>query len=138
MLLGRGVLIITRITHNIFLLSVLSLPVMWWGFIGSLDMLEYEAMRSLMSSQGVALFWDILDLSRPWESLDDIQKRLSHWLINQHWARWHDLGNTQRQARELISGCSLGAKAKFLSFNRTQSRVVTGLLTEHGCDWPSY
>jgi ribonuclease HI len=54
-----------------------------------------------------------------------IQKRLSHWLNNQHWARWHYLGNTQRQARELISEPSLGAKAKFMSFNRTQSRVVT-------------
>jgi hypothetical protein len=37
------------------------------------------------------------------------------------------LGDTQRHARELISGPSLGAKAKFLSFNRTQSRAVTGL-----------
>ena len=27
------------------------------------------------------------------------------------------LGDTQRQAQELISGQSLGAKAKFLSFN---------------------
>jgi ribonuclease HI len=61
----------------------------------------------------------------------NIQKRLSCWLINQHWARWCDPGNTQRQARELISGPSLGAKAKFLSCNRTQSRVVTGLLTQH-------
>jgi len=30
-----------------------------------------------------------------------------------------------------MSGPCLGAKAKFLSFNRTQSRVVTGLLTGH-------
>jgi hypothetical protein len=36
-----------------------------------------------------------------------------------------------RQARVLISGPSLGAKAKFLSSNRTQSRAVTGLLTGH-------
>ena len=41
------------------------------------------------------------------------------------------LGDTQRQARELISGPCLGAKARFLSFNRTQSRAVTGLLTGH-------
>jgi hypothetical protein len=41
------------------------------------------------------------------------------------------LGDTQRQAQELISGPSLGAKAKFLSFNRTQSRAVAGLLTGH-------
>jgi hypothetical protein len=37
----------------------------------------------------------------------------------------------KRQARELISGPCLGAKFRFLSFNRTQSRVVTGLLTGH-------
>jgi hypothetical protein len=41
------------------------------------------------------------------------------------------LGNTQRQARELISGPSLGTKTKVLSFNRTQSRAVIGLLTSH-------
>ena len=51
---------------------------------------------------------------------------------------WEDLclyrligGNTQRQVRQLISGTCPGAKARFLSFNRTQSRVVTGLLTAH-------
>jgi hypothetical protein len=41
------------------------------------------------------------------------------------------LSDTQRQPHELISGPNLGAKAKLLSFNRTQSRVVTGLLTGH-------
>jgi len=34
----------------------------------------------------------------------DIRKRLSHWLINQQWASWCNLGNTLRQAQELISG----------------------------------
>jgi hypothetical protein len=38
------------------------------------------------------------------------------------------LGHTQRQARELISGPCLGAKARVLSFSRTQSRAVTDLL----------
>jgi hypothetical protein len=57
--------------------------------------------------------------------------RLNHWLFNQHWASWCDLGNTRRQAQELISGPCLGMKVKFLSFNRAQSRVVTGLLTGH-------
>jgi len=52
-----------------------SLPGMQWGYTGSLDMLEYEVMRSPMSSQGVALFWGSLDLSRPWESLDGIYKK---------------------------------------------------------------
>jgi hypothetical protein len=41
------------------------------------------------------------------------------------------LGGTQRQAQELISGPCLGAKVRFLSFNWTQSRAVTGLLTGH-------
>jgi hypothetical protein len=38
---------------------------------------------------------------------------------------------TPRQAPELISGSCLGAKARFLSFDRIQSRGVTGLLTGH-------
>ena len=61
----------------------------------------------------------------------DIRKRLSRWLINQQWASWRDLGNTLRQARELISGPCPGTRIKLLSFNRNQSRVVTGLLTGH-------
>jgi len=40
--------------------------------------------------------------------------------------------STQRQARKLLSGPSPTAKIRLLSFYRTQSRVVTGLLTE--CD----
>jgi len=60
-----------------------------------------------------------------------IRKRLNRWLINQHWACWRDLGNTQRQARELISGPCPGIRVKFLPFNWTQSRAVTGLLTGH-------
>jgi ribonuclease HI len=61
----------------------------------------------------------------------DVQHRLNRWLINQQWARWRDPGSTQRQARELISGHDLDAKAKLMSFSRTQSRVVIGLLTGH-------
>jgi len=44
---------------------------MRWDFIGSLGMLEYEEMRSPMSSQGVAPVWVFWDLSRPLESLDE-------------------------------------------------------------------
>ena len=64
-------------------------------------------------------------------SRQDTRKRIRHWLVNQHWVWWQGLGDTQRQARELISGPCLGAKARFLSFNRTQFRAVTGLLTGH-------
>ena len=49
----------------------------------------------------------------------DIQTRLSRWLVTQRWVRWQGIGDTQRQARELNSGPCVGAKAKFLSFNRT-------------------
>jgi hypothetical protein len=52
-------------------------------------------------------------------------------LVNQHWVRWQALGITQRQAQESISGPCLGAKARLLPFNRTQSSPVTGLLTGH-------
>jgi len=52
-------------------------------------------------------------------------------LVNQHWVKYRGLGDTQRWARELISEPCLGAKARFLSFNRTQSRAVTGHLTGH-------
>jgi ribonuclease HI len=61
----------------------------------------------------------------------DICNRLNRWLVSQHWARWQSPGDTLRQARERISGHSLGAGAKFSPFNRTQSRAVTGLLTRH-------
>jgi hypothetical protein len=56
----------------------------------------------------------------------DLQKRLGHWP-----AQWRGLGDTQRRAREFISGPNLGTRAKFMTFNRIQSRVVTGKLTCH-------
>jgi len=61
----------------------------------------------------------------------DIQNKLNSWLANQWWARWWSLGDTQRQARELISGPGLGARTKVMTFNRTQSRTVIGLLSGH-------
>jgi len=64
-------------------------------------------------------------------SRQDIRRRIRRRLVSQQWIRWRVLGDTQRQARELISGHCLGAKARFLPCNRTKSRVVTGLLTGH-------
>jgi len=61
----------------------------------------------------------------------DLQKRLGRCLTNQQGAQWRGLGDTQRQARELISGPCLGTRAKFMTFNRIQSRAVIGLLTGH-------
>jgi hypothetical protein len=37
----------------------------------------------------------------------------------------------QIQAQELVSGLRTDVKTRLLSFNRTQSRVVVGLLTGH-------
>jgi hypothetical protein len=61
----------------------------------------------------------------------DIQNKLNCWLVNQQWARWRSIPDTQRQVRELISGPSVGAKIKVMFFNRTQSRAVIGLLAGH-------
>jgi len=59
------------------------------------------------------------------------KKRLCRWLANQHGAQRRGLGDTERQAREFFSGPKLGTRAKFFTFNRTQSRAVTGLRTGH-------
>jgi ribonuclease HI len=64
-------------------------------------------------------------------SRQDLRNKISRWLGNQHWRCWQNLGNTQRQAQELISGPCRDTKIKLLSFNRIQSRVVTGLLTRY-------
>jgi hypothetical protein len=48
---------------------MISLPNMWWGFIGSLDMQEYEGMKSPTGWKGVALLRDFLDPSWAWGSL---------------------------------------------------------------------
>ena len=52
-------------------------------------------------------------------------------MVNQHWAQWLVLEDTQRQSWEFISGPILGTRTNFLTFNRIQSRAVTGLLTGH-------
>ena len=85
-------------------------------------------MKSPMGSEGAALLGPkpALGVSRR-----DLQKRLGRRLVNQHGAQWRGLGDTQRQAQEFISGPSLGTRAKFFTFNRVQSRVLTGLLTGH-------
>jgi len=104
---------------------------MRWAFFASLDMLEYQAMKSPMGSRGAALLWDSLDPRAVGVSRRDLQKRLGRWLVSQHWVQWWVLGDTQRHAREFISGPSLGTRAKFMTLSRIQSRVVTGLLTGH-------
>ena len=62
-------------------------------------------------------------------SRQDTRRRFRRWLRNQQWAWWRGLGDTQSQARELISGPCLGVKARLLSFNKIKSRAVSGFLT---------
>ena len=56
---------------------------------------------------------------------------MKRWMRNQHLALWRGLCSAQRLARELISGPDLATGARLLSFNRTQTRAVIGLLTGH-------
>jgi hypothetical protein len=56
---------------------------------------------------------------------------MKRWMVRQCLALWRGPCSTQRQAQELISSPDLATGAHILSFNRTQSRVVIGLLTGH-------
>jgi hypothetical protein len=64
-------------------------------------------------------------------SRQNIRRKMKCWMGNWHLVKWCVPCSTQRQARELISGPDLATRARLLSFNRTQSRVVIGLLTGH-------
>jgi hypothetical protein len=64
-------------------------------------------------------------------SRQNIRGKIKCSMNNQHLVLWRGPCSTQRQARELVSGPNLGTRARLLSFNRTQSRVVIGLLTGH-------
>jgi len=64
-------------------------------------------------------------------SRQNIRRKIKFWMENQHLVLWRGPCNTQRQAQELISGPDLATRAQLLSFNRTRSRVVIGLLTGH-------
>ena len=62
-------------------------------------------------------------------SRQNIRRKMKRWMKNQHLALWRGPCSTQRQARELISGPDPATGAQLLSFNRTQTRAVIGLLT---------
>ena len=85
------------------------------------------------NSQGVVPSSGLLDLSEPflWVSRQDVRRKMKRWMEKQHLALWCGPCSTQRQARELIPGPTLATGAPLLSFNRTQSRIVIGLLTGH-------
>ena len=64
-------------------------------------------------------------------SRQNIRRKMKCWIENKHLALWHGPCSTQRQAQELVLGPDLAMGARLLSFNRTQTRVVTALLTGH-------
>jgi len=64
-------------------------------------------------------------------SRQNIRRKMKRCMDMQHLVLWRGPCSTERQARELISGPDMATRARLLSFNRTQSRVVTGLLTGH-------
>jgi hypothetical protein len=85
-------------------------------------------MKSPMSSQGSADHSvgpeTALGVSR-----QSIRSKMQCWLDRQHLMRWQGLAGNLRQAQELMSGPHTAAKTTLMSFNRAQSRVVTGLVT---------
>jgi len=68
-------------------------------------------------------------------SRQNIRRKIKRWIDNQHLVMWRGPCSTQRKAQELISGPDLATRARLLSFNRPQSRVVIGLLTGHNTLW---
>jgi hypothetical protein len=64
-------------------------------------------------------------------SRQNIRRKIKCWMDNHHLVMWRGPCSTQRQARELISGPDLATRARLLSFNRTQSRVIIGFLPGH-------
>jgi len=95
----------------------------------SLGMPKCEEMKLPTGSQETVFFQRFF-VPEPFlgVSRQNIRRKIKCWMENQHLVLW--LGPcTQTEARELISGCYLATRVRLLSFNRTQSRVVTGLLT---------
>jgi hypothetical protein len=114
---------------------------MRWGSIGPLDMLGlywapgHAGVSGKEMADELAKDGCVLKCAGPEPNLEvsrqDIRRRIRGWLVNQRCIWWRGLGDTQTKVRDLISGSYLGAKARFLFFNRTQPRAVTGLLTGH-------
>ena len=61
-------------------------------------------------------------------SRQNIRRKMKSWIEKQHLVLWCGPCSTQSQAQELISGPDLATRARLLSFDRTQSRVVIGLI----------
>jgi len=131
--------LITKVLH-LFLIAIYSCYIIPRRIISALSSFG-KVLNDISTWHAVGLYWvpahvglwgnEITDkLARDGSTLkfagsepalgvsrQDIRRRIRCWLVNQHWVWWQRLGNTQRQAPELISGPCLGTKARFLSFN---------------------
>jgi hypothetical protein len=59
----------------------------------------------------------------------NVRRKMKRWIENRRLALWRGPFSTQRQAGKFISVPDLAMGARLLSFNGTQTRVVTGLPT---------
>jgi hypothetical protein len=107
-------------------------PSILWDCSGSLDILGYV---EIATGDGLAREGTVHQFVGPepvlWVSRQNIRKKIKRWIDLQHMAMCWGLIGTHRQAQKLISGRSTTAEVRLLSFNRIQSRAVTGLLTGH-------
>ena len=115
--------------HNVTPSSDIYLTSMWWGCIGSLDMLEYEVMRSPTSSQGAALFWGFLDLTCLWSLKTRYTKK------DQSFDRQPTLDTMARSWQYPKTG----SRTNFGTFSGCQGQVSVRLQDSiQGCYWLSH
>jgi hypothetical protein len=81
---------------------------MLWDFIGSPGTQGNETVRGNETADRLARSGSACVFVGPEPALGALKRDLSsnngRWLANQHHRQWRDLGHSQRQARELISG----------------------------------
>jgi hypothetical protein len=110
---------------------MISLPDMLWGYIGPWTCRSERKWNCWQAHEGwfcstVCWTWAFLGFSRK-----NIRRKMKRWMENPHLVLWRGPCSIQRQAWELISSSDLTTRTWLLSFNRTQSRIVIGLLTGH-------
>jgi len=106
---------------------MVSLPYTLWGYTGHAGVRGIEIADKLARDGSVQRLVGpepFLGVSR-----QNIRRKMKCWMENQHLVLWRVPCSIQRQAQQLISGPNLAIRARLLSFNRTQSMAVIGLLT---------
>ena len=96
-----------------------------WTSCGMRKWNHWQAYKRRFCSE-VCRTWAVLGVFK-----QNIKTKIKRCVVNQHLVMWRSLSSTWRQARKPISGPSPTTETRFLSFHRTQSRVVIGLLTGH-------